>query len=115
MYILFSGLSYAIADESSVHVIKEPVWSKDSLPIFMSMVVLSAPKHFDQRREVREEFELIKSVIQVQHGQGKRVVLTFLLGTVQCPQLAKQLNAEHEAHGDIFQVFFFIFFSIGDF
>ena len=41
-----TGLEYTVGDKTGIQVIKEPHWAKDDIRISLSVVVLSAPKHF---------------------------------------------------------------------
>ena len=95
-----------VGDENNISVLKSPKWSKVNLrrPIYLSMVVLSAPKHFDERQTVREEFNKLKKRMV---SSGKRIELTFLLGAVANPSLAKLIDEEHGEYADIFQVKYF--------
>ena len=85
-----------------MQVLKEPKWSKTSTPVSIAMTVLSAPTHFEQREQVRKEFEKLKPKLESQFRS--RVTLTFILGQVNCSSLAKQLEHEHKTRKDLFQV-----------
>jgi len=95
-----------VADENNIHVVKSPLWSNENNPVFMSMVVLSAPKHFEERETVRKEFSKLKRnfVKWNRHLRNKTIELTFLLGSVKNGILARHLEEEQETHGDIFQI-----------
>ena len=98
-----TGYRYRVGGESDVRVVKTPAWSHHShRPVFLSMVVLSAPNHFEERQTVRQEFARLKKKSALL--ANKTIELTFLLGSVASPGMAKLLDEEHFKHGDFFQV-----------
>ena len=83
--------------------VKEPHWSRDNVRISVSLVVLSAPKNFEERHSLRKEFE--KSIRPYLETKTRKLsVLTFLLGAVKDSDISRQIDAEFKEHGDIFQV-----------
>jgi len=90
----------------NVDVIKVPHWSlnlaKSKEKIFMSIFSLSAPKHYDDRQNLRQEIESFKSDFASEKLGS--IHLTFLLGLTRDKDVKKQIAIESNLFGDILQL-----------
>ena len=93
-------------DLANVAVLKEPGWIRDSVKndekIFISIFSLSAPKNFEDRRNLRKEIENFRK------NFAEKIVgsihLTFLLGLTSDSDLQTRIDAESDLLEDILQI-----------
>ena len=94
------------------YAINEPNWAvrfkeNELESIFMSLLVLSAPNHFEKRNQMRIDFNNFLNSMNISGNfmlKKELAKITFVIGDSQNYSTETHLNNEHKIHGDILRL-----------